>query len=574
MGPARYQDVAVQIPSFTSMQRANMRPSMLPKLIVAQTPTATTIGEMADSPYSALSMHSRNSSGTSDNYSPLTQTFSFHEHTRHPSSSSSSLATTPPKYEPSIESLNNRISRTTLHDLVEDPHEREDAFDLCDDVFDVNCQCGLEQTHSNSDPYYLSEAEMDPRLCQSASALERPSLDYSLADGPSEFSSDNEAPLKLPKIRSRQNSGDSPVTGLASRVGSRLSSFSKRRDRTPTSPPTTAVHRLGTKSAPVSRVPSRAPSFRMPSAAKPVLTPVDVEAEPTPTPTPTNLTVEPSNPLDIHIPREDEPFDRKALASTPLLPIPIQDPEQIEEDVIQSPLQSPTVVDNTQLARLSMIGPSLSSPVLPEMALVSPALSAHASTSSLGNMHSNQVMSSPDISSMHIVSPQDKWASKLGHANFSVFPEPYLPELYNIHACRKLFEDWESARRQFMHQAARTSEHYGPTSQVYKYTEKKWAEIDAQWKRNHELVVAKTAANGETPVFQPLAEPAPLTDLPALDDPLKFPKLDGSDIVGPMVKYAKIKQKSSSKKSAFLKFFNNVRTPGNTLGRTPTGLGL
>ncbi|CAD0095191.1 unnamed protein product [Aureobasidium vineae] len=553
------------------MQRANMRPSMLPKLIVAQTPTAATIGEMVDSPYS---MHSRNSSGTSDNYSPLTQTFSFHEHTRQSSSSSSSVASTPPKYEPSIESLNNRVSRTTLHDLVEDPHEREDGFDLCDRAFESNCQCGLEQTHSNHDMYYLSEAEMDPRLCQSVSALERPSLDYSLADGPSDFNSDSEFPLQVAKSRSRANSGESSVTGLASRVGSRLSSFSKRRDRTPTSPPTTAVHRLSTKSAPVSRVPSRASSFRMSSVAKPVLTPLDVEAEQTPTPTPANIAVETSNPLDIQIPEADEPIDRKALASTPLLPRTIQNPEPINEDVVQSPLQSPTVVDNAQIARLSMIGPSLSSPILPEMSMVSPALSAHTSTTSLGAMHSSQVMSSPDISTMHIVSPQDKWAEKLGHANFNVFPEPYLPETYNIHACRKLFEDWESARRQFMHQAARTSEHYGPTSQVYKYTEKKWAEIDAQWKRNHELVVAKTAANGETPVFQPLAEPAPLTDLPALDDPLKFPKLDGSDIVGPMVKYAQIKQKSSSKKSAFLKFFNSVRTPGNTLGRTPTGLGL
>ncbi|KAI4823092.1 hypothetical protein E4T44_10193 [Aureobasidium sp. EXF-8845] len=554
------------------MQRANMRPSMLPKLIVAQTPTPVKIGDMADSPFSTMSMHSRNSSTASENYSPTTQSSSFHEHTRHSSSSTSSLANTPPKHEPSIESLDNRVSRTTLHDLVEDPHEREDGFDLWDRAFDSKCQCGLEQTHSNHDLYHMNEAEMDPRLCQSASALERPSLDYSLADGPSEFNSDNENPLKVAKTRSRANSNESSVTGLASRVGSRLSSFSKRRDRTPTSPPTMTVHRLSTKSAPVSRVPSRAPSFRMSSVASPVLTPLDVEAEPTPTPTPATVTEEASNPLDIQLPQALEPIDRKALASTPLLPVPI--PEQIDEDTIQSPLQSPTVIDNAQIARLSMIGPSLSSPILPEMAMVLPSLSAHASTTSLGAMHSSQVMSSPDISTMHIVSPQDKWANKLGHANFSVFPEPYLPETYNIHACRKLFEDWESARRQFMHQAARTSEHYGPTSQVYKYTEKKWAEIDAQWKRNHELVVAKTAANGETPVFQPLAEPAPLTDLPALDDPLKFPKLEGSDIVGPMVKYAKIKQKSSSKKSAFLKFFNSVRTPGNALGRTPTGLGL
>jgi hypothetical protein len=553
---------------------------MLPKLIVAQTSPAAMIGDVADSPYSTLSMHSRNSSATSENYSPLTQTFSFHEHTRNPSSSSSSLATTPPKYEASIESVNDRVARTTLHDLVEDPHEREDDFYHCNDASDANCQCRLAQTHSNADLYYQSESDVAPRLSQSTSALRRPSLDYSLADVPSDFSSDNEAPLKIPKSRSRQDSIDSPVSGLASRVGSRLSSFSKRRDRTPTSPPATttiaSTRQTRTKSAPVSCVPSRAPSFHLPTIAQPVVTVLDVEAEPTPTPTPTKLTIEPSNPLAIPIPREEEPIDRKALASTPLLPIPIHDSEQSDDDTIQSPLQSPTVADNAQISRLSMlVGPSLSNSVLTETALVAPASSAHASTTSLGVMQSGQVTSSPEITSMHFDSPEDKWAAKLGHANFSVFPEPYLPETYNIHACRRLLEDWESARRQFMHQAARTSEHYGPTSQVYKYTEKKWAEIDAQWKRNHELVVAKTAANGETPVFQVLAEPSPVTELPALDDPLKFPKLDGSDIVGPMVKYAKIKQKSSSKKSAFLKFFNNVRTPSNTLGRAPAaGLGL
>lgn len=476
------------------------------------------------------------------------------------------MATTPPKYEPSLESLNNRISRTTLHDLVEDPYERDDEFDLCDDAFDSNCHCGLEQTNSN-DVYYLSEADIGPRLCHSASALERTSLDYCLADGPSELSSDNEAPLRVHKPR--HNTSDSSVPRLASRIGSRLPSFSKRRDRTPSSPQ--AAARIGIKSAPVSRVPSRAPSFNVSSKAKPVMSPVVAEAESTLKRAASNPIAEPSNALEIHIPRPEEPIDRKALASTPLLPVPIHDPCSSDEEVLQSPLQSPTVADNS---RIPLIGSSMSSPVLPEM--VSPALSAHASVTSLGVMHSSQVMSSPDIPSMNIDSPEDKWAKKLGHANFSVYPEPYLPETFDIRACRRLTEDWESARRQFMHQAARTSEHYGPTSQVYKYTEKKWAEIDAQWKRNHELVVAKTAANGETPVFQPLAEPAPLTQLPALEDPLnsgKFPKLEDSDIVGPMVKYAKITQKPS-KKSTFLKFFNDMRSPSNTLGRSPAGLGL
>ena len=109
-----------------------MRPSTLPKLIVAQSSykmAADGNGDCTTSPYSIYSTHSRESSGASDDYSPSTRTFSFQENGRF-SDSNSSLATTPPKCEQSPDSP--RASKTTLGDLVEVPDEREDDFDFCE----------------------------------------------------------------------------------------------------------------------------------------------------------------------------------------------------------------------------------------------------------------------------------------------------------------------------------------------------------------------------------------------------------------------------------------------------------
>lgn len=167
---------------------------------------------------------------------------------------------------------------------------------------------------------------------------------------------------------------------------------------------------------------------------------------------------------------------------------------------------------------------------------------------------------------MTIAEESDPWAIKLGHANFHILPEPYFPESCDLPSCKRLLEDWESARIEYMRQAARTSEHYGPTSQTMKLTEQKWAGIDAEWKRNHEVAVSRAAASGEGPVYQPLAEIAALSKVPSLNDPQnagKSPKLDESEIYAPMVQYAKI-QRRPSKKANFLRLFTD---PASLLGR-------
>lgn len=180
---------------------------------------------------------------------------------------------------------------------------------------------------------------------------------------------------------------------------------------------------------------------------------------------------------------------------------------------------------------------------------------------------------------MTISEESDPWALKLGHANFHISPEPYMPDVFDYRACNRLREDWQAARQEYMLQAARIGEHYGPTSHTYKLTEQKWTEIDGQWRAYHERVnaVARPGpddkAGEDRPEMhsrrvQPLAETTPLSKIPTLNDPQrsgKFPAIEDKDIVGPMVQYAKFgAQRRPSKKTTFLKLFTD---PASLLGR-------
>lgn len=167
---------------------------------------------------------------------------------------------------------------------------------------------------------------------------------------------------------------------------------------------------------------------------------------------------------------------------------------------------------------------------------------------------------------MSISTDFDPWAAKLGHANFTVYPEPYRPETCDYKSCNALLENWELARSRYMRHAARITENYGPTSQTSRYTEQKWAEIDARWRANLEEANAEAEACGETPAFQSLAETQPASRIPTLNDPHqpnKFPSVNEDDIVGPMVQYAKATTKPT-KKTSILRILTN---PAALLGR-------
>jgi hypothetical protein len=184
---------------------------------------------------------------------------------------------------------------------------------------------------------------------------------------------------------------------------------------------------------------------------------------------------------------------------------------------------------------------------------------------------------SSDIPPMMLADPNDKWANALGHANFTILPEPYVPESCNAQSVRQLMDDWQQARNNYAKHQVRTAEHYGATSKYYLLTEQKWAEIDAEWKKNYDLAKSHAVAIGQELEPTSPMEPEPISKMPTLNDSKsqgKFPKLGDEDIVGPMFQFKEspLFQKPPSKKRAFFKFLSDLRFPGSLLGRSSTGV--
>ncbi|KAK5164998.1 hypothetical protein LTR04_001561 [Oleoguttula sp. CCFEE 6159] len=493
---------------------------------------------MSFSPLSVVHSRDSSQSGASDTSSPLTPTFSSRGHTRWPSSSSS-LASTPPVYE----SMGPPTDK--LPDVVEDPSEREDEFDLCDDA-----------------------PVLSPCLCDTISCAHQARSTLNLSSNPEydigdDFFSDSET-MSQPMAK-RRRSGDFSANSLAERLGGRFSSLSRLRgDKKGTS----ILSLRGSRSA----TPSRAPSTRASSRGDSIMSPV-MQGASLP-PTPTKSICEDRNdeivslPVEVVMPVVEEPIDRKALASTPLLPPTMTDLISGQEQFIQSPLQSPTIADPN--ATFSLVNTPVGTPHFP--AVTTPPLSSKPSTSSFHMHQSGNLMPSSEIPSLMINKPNDPWAIKLGHANFTIAPEPYLPSTWDEDARGRLLSDWEQARFNFSKHSVRTSEHYGPTSVTFKLTEEKWAEINAQWKANFDVVSHAVVGNSHNLIREGPVEPA-LIRLPSLNDPKsegKFPKLGDEDIVGPMVQIASQIQSRPSKRATIRRFFGGLKSSSNALGRSST----
>ncbi|KAK4993063.1 hypothetical protein LTR66_006110 [Elasticomyces elasticus] len=533
-----------------------MRSLSFPKLVIARNFNHRT-SEPADdykTPYpGAMALtHSRESSGASETSSPVTPTFSSRGHSRYPSSTSS-LSSTPSSHE-SVDSPTNlaKPPQPPLDDLVEDPLEREGEYDFCNNASQrPACLCDAQCAHVS--------------LVTARSTSVCPSMpDYDFIDG---FFGDED--FTSQSTMQRRRSGDSPMVNLTSRFGGRFPTLSRHfSHRTSAS--------ASPKKSPRSAPPSRVPSLRMPSHSRSGAHRSDSRENIVSLTPARNLREEQEQaqissrpmPSEIGLPTVEDPIDRQALASTPLLPPLMMNTKQAHQEAIQSPLQSPTIAEAG--CTFSVANTPMLSPQIPGH--LTPPLSSQPSVASFGITRSTHLVASSEIPAMTISEQNDEWSVKLGHANFIISPEPYMPETCDLAARKRLVADWETARFEYMKHAGRTSEHFGSTSQIFKFTEQKWAITDAQWKRNHELVVAQAAANGEDPVYQPLAEQAPLVKMPSLNDPQnrgKFPKLDEEEIVGPMVQYAKI-QRPAAKKSKFMNIFSAFRThaiTGRSSGR-------
>lgn len=183
--------------------------------------------------------------------------------------------------------------------------------------------------------------------------------------------------------------------------------------------------------------------------------------------------------------------------------------------------------------------------------------------------------------------PTDELSRRLGHANFTIDPEPYLPDVKDLESYRRLRVDWDLARYNYGKHLARTAENFGTTSNIYRWTQEKWTTIDAEWKKHNEIMahvvepILVRLSDSETDQSNSIASSGmlekPITKVvvPQIDDPSgKFPRLGDEDIVGPMafapnrsqqVNVEPAADRNGSRKRSLFKFLSDILGRGNGL---------
>lgn len=256
-------------------------------------------------------------------------------------------------------------------------------------------------------------------------------------------------------------------------------------------------------------------------------------------------------------------------ATTPLLPPTMLNLNQLDVP-IQSPLQSPSIAPTA-------FGHSTKSSTdqQPFSYLPSPPLSSRPSVASMPRSRANTA--TQDVPPLQLLGDRlDPWAMKLGHADFSIHPEPYRPNIIDLDSYKEFRTDWEQARKQYAQHLARTIEHYGDTSKVFKLTEEKWSSIDRQWKQYDDQLnkalspQLQRLSDGPTMPDSPvslLEKPVTRVVVPQMDQTGKFPEIGDTDIIGPLsVGVAKVPElqrsnltpPSSPRKRNFIKALGEI----------------
>lgn len=251
---------------------------------------------------------------------------------------------------------------------------------------------------------------------------------------------------------------------------------------------------------------------------------------------------------------DDDDDDSSQQATTPLLP-PFMgnDPMSMAVAGVNSPLQSPTVV----AAGMDALHANQNRPA----AIPSPPLSSKPSMASFRHHPNASAMRTPSGDGpppFFLSDPNDEWANKLGHANFTIQPEPYQPDTCTLETFRQLRIDWDVAQCNFAKHLVRTGEHYGVTSNIYKLTEAKWDATDREWKRLHQALLTQLEMTQDPMLSMTKSNlgPCDQVKIPRLHDNAKFPELGDGEIVGPM-KILPSSPRPSLKRS-FVKFFQDL----------------
>jgi len=345
-----------------------------------------------------------------------------------------------------------------------------------------------------------------------------------------------------PRQKKRRQGSDAGFSTWSTRLGSRLpslprwrsSSTSRRLDLGffPASDPSLADPRPSF---------SLAASSRSSSISGPALYTLERAQDSIPA-TPALSFYESSESVVLTSPLDDVPaalgklVERdRAAATTPLLPplvIEAVPSQNLAQSLHASPLQSPTMIPSP-IPELSAVQP-----------YPTPPLSSKPSLSSLRRGVVSGHFSEAPSQLPCFFDHQDSWSDRLGHANFTIEPKPYLVETADLAALQAFRADWNLARTNYAKHLVRTGEHYGATSNTYVWTESKWAEIELEWQRNEDDLVERLGQQWKddpsvVSQIQRTAEERLSPSIPRmLSDDGKFPELGDVDIIGPMVRDA------------------------------------
>ncbi|KAM0215131.1 hypothetical protein ACHAPA_006346 [Fusarium lateritium] len=535
-------------------------------------------------------------SSSSDVASPVTPTFSPGKGHFRMSSSTSSLDLPPQLNENPVsptQSVHTKPPMRSLPDVQEEPLELDndnsdrkslapsDQFSLYDCLC-MSCPPGqavisLEESCLACQIRHRGVTDPTPsRIGDDSCELRNSSEDIMFNDNivrdydidyDMGFLSDGDMPVDE-RSRKKRSGSESPFAGLTSRIGARFPNMplwkSNGRRGNPMLSPNTE---LSLESV----VLSGGPSSRSSSMSAPTRHGQDRMSENTGLPTPavsyygSTESINLPAPIDIEKAQaliEQSDLEReRGMATTPLLPPLMTSP--LSGPPPESPLQSPTIAPPSATTEVPSPVPSASQ-------FPRPSLSTKPSISSFrfGANSPEVPLPLPPMLQEH-----DEWSDRLGHANFTIFPQPYQPEAVNMDALQQLRNDWDTARCNYTKHLVRTGENYGETSKIYALTEAKWANIERRWRATHDALMAQIAeatssAPGSTSTSRSrsrgrgraransggsiLGRPPPMDDVFAgmqwkrLEDGLpsaiprlvdadgKFPARGDEDIVGPM----------------------------------------
>lgn len=530
---------------------------------------AETTSSMEQLQYNATEINQTTPQSTASSNAPSSPSVSIFSHSHKPSrsgGSSSSIASSPITRD-SLD-LWGPGPLKRLEDVTEEPQERDELWHRMS-TGSINWG-RLEETSSRSitDDVEMSEGKAIPsRLSFDPSVRgSPPDSDYS-------FGEHETWSLSLPNKREnkRQRSSDYPAGSRTSKLLNHFPSLSKRWKHKSGVNPQLSI--ITSQDKAVSRTNSGTSSH----VISPALSAISKHESHLPSPVRTafdDRVCDSPAPIDIMsspIGQEEE----QPQATTPLLP-PVFSEISKNSSPIQSPLQSPTIA-------AAPVVPSASSPTpttTPQFSsLPSPPLSTKPSVTSIRGRSRANTATSPvaQIPALSMLDErnEDPWAKKLGHADFSIYPEPYTPQTVDIDSFEELRANLDMARSNYEKHRAETGENYGPTSKVYNLTQEKWNHINEQWEQQ---------IGRMNSVLRPNLALGPALDM-VEDTSGKFPKLGDDGIVGTMsveparvpsmkkardqtstkvTEMASPKSPSSPRKRSFLKFLSDVLGRGGS----------